>query len=151
MIWTDALKVGDFAIDSCHREMFACLEKLYGGVIEKDHKLSKTLMNTFSDLTALHAGLEHTLFGSSHSPSHELLDDRLSRMDPQDFIGRRTPFLLETVHTIQRALLTDVFHDKMAINPRSVRKTPPPPSGPGGAPAWRFRHAADSLYARFTG
>jgi hypothetical protein len=151
MIWTDALKVGDFGIDSCHREMFACLEKIYNGIIEKEHKLSETLMRSFSDLTAIHAGLEHNLFGCSHSPSHELLDDRLSRIDPQEFIGRRTPFLLETVHNIQRALLTDVFHDKMAMNPRSMRKAAPKSSGPGGAPIWQFPCNGGDPHSHLTG
>lgn len=115
MIWSDGLQTGDLCIDSCHSTMLGCLDKVYEAVIEKEMDAVWKLVRSFRDLCSIHGDIEHSLFGGDHSPSHGFLDDILVKLHPQDYSGRRLPILLEIVHNLQRAILNDVFHDKVAL------------------------------------
>lgn len=111
--WSDALCIGNEAIDSSHKDIMTGLAAVHGAVDERDYPRAERMIDALADACSIHAQSEDEVFvGGDHCFPHETLDDLLStlrlgvrhRLDPDR--------VFETIRALGDTLLSDIKADR---------------------------------------
>lgn len=115
-IWSDGYRIGDDAIDCCHRDMLTGLAAIDGAIRELDYARAERLIEALADASSIHAQSEDECFvGADHGFPHETIDEQIVAL--RSHVRRRTApeGVVGMIGALGRTMLSDIHADRVEL------------------------------------